>query len=78
MKPLTVLFITIVLSACCSSSQVIKRKPPAAFLQLADEPEIPAADATNLDLVNYLYKLADDSRFCRSQIDRIKKWTEER
>ncbi|MBS9780954.1 MAG: hypothetical protein KGV56_00490 [Gammaproteobacteria bacterium] len=60
--------------AGCSSVEVITIKPPMAYLQLPPEIMTPDPNATNLDLLNYLYDLHDNNKICRQQIKNINEW----
>ncbi len=61
----------------CSSVEVITIKPPIAYLQLPPEIAIPDPNATNLDLLNYLYDLHDSNKICRQQIKNINEWAKQ-
>ncbi len=61
----------------CSSVEVITIKPPMAYLQLPPEIMIPDPNASNLDLLNYLYDLHDSDKMCRQQISNINEWVKQ-
>lgn len=66
------------LPACTKPAKVVNCRVPAGYLQLPVFPPTPNADATNYQLATYLYALADDAKFCRSQLRAVSNWQNKR